>query len=203
MAWRNVISKNADQARSPQKSYENYHGKSPHSMLRAVDRMFISRGSNRKNDKCKLIAWFELLFDFETMSSVCNFCCPSLFCYTKIGFNFLLALFSHNNFFPRLPLQHVWVKSCMWTTCGYHLPLRFLLNFSARWSVGKLARFHPNMIAHTSFFAHAMSKLLWQSPGNCSDITEWSHTKKVKKSSVNILDIVSARRSPHHQRFIN
>lgn len=129
MAWRNVISKNADQARSPQKSYENYHGKSPHSVLRAVDRMFISRGSNRKNDKCKLIAWFELLFDFETMSSVCNFCCPSLFCYTKIGFNFLLALFSHNNFFPRLPLQHVWVKSCMWTTCGYHLPLRFLLRF--------------------------------------------------------------------------
>lgn len=128
MAWRNVISKNADQARSPQKSYENYHGISPNSTLRAVDRMFISRGSNRKNDKCKLIAWFELLFDFENDELGVQFLLPvNRHCSVipKSVLIFCWLFFPTTTSFPVF-LQHVWVKSCMWTTCGYHLPLRFL-----------------------------------------------------------------------------
>lgn len=71
MAWRNVISKNADRAKATKIALKLLRfEKTP---FYVVCRLHVLREGN---DKCKLIAWFVLLFDSEMMSRVVwNFCC--------------------------------------------------------------------------------------------------------------------------------
>lgn len=61
MAWRNVISKNTQTEREPQKLVSTKRSKT---LSSGVSIACSSEG----NDKCKLIAWFVLLFDSEMMS---------------------------------------------------------------------------------------------------------------------------------------
>lgn len=85
-----------------------------------------------ENDKCKLIAWFVLLFDSEMMSwARINFCCHHC---SVIWNRFEVLLFLTF-------LTWVWAKSRMWTTCGYHLPLRFF--FSHGWNLHSKASSPP------------------------------------------------------------
>lgn len=159
MAWRNVISKNANATEARATKLVE---KKP--LFTSIACCWMG-----ENDKCKLIAWFVLLFDskndelssYKVSAAVTVFGCIKIF----------RCLFSHFNFiFARL-------KSCMWTTCGLSSAVAFFVSLrfpiaavassspppsgSGKNGLSKQSRLHPNLIISQSSWVFSSRTSFW------------------------------------------